>query len=103
MQVRGCPVAVGETVLTSLAGANRDPREHPEPERFDVSRDDPHHLSFGAGLHFCLDAHLARMEARTGIGTLFQRFPDLPLSEANAPVRAKQAGFRGFTSMHVRT
>ncbi|MDH5673564.1 MAG: cytochrome P450 [Myxococcales bacterium] len=102
VEVGGCPIGRGETVIASLAGANRDPAEHPDADRFDVSRDDPHHLSFGGGLHFCLGAHLARLEGRIAIGSLFGRFPDLRLDPELPPVRALQFGFRGFAAMALR-
>lgn len=73
------------------------------PERFDITREDPHHLSFGGGLHYCLGAHLARMEGRIAIGSLFRRFPDLSPAEGSTPTRGNQPGFRGFTSMTLRT
>lgn len=101
LEVAGCPIPVGETVLASLGGANRDPKEHPNPAVFDITREDPHHVSFGGGIHFCLGAHLARMEARIVVGSLFKRFPTLQLVQEPAPVRSTQFGFRGFSSLTV--
>jgi len=73
-------------VVAMLAAANRDPEVFDDPERFDVSRyaegsNTPDHLSFGGGAHFCLGAHLARLESQIAIGTLVQRFRDLALLE----------------------
>jgi len=73
-----------DEVLAVLAAANRDPEVFEDPERFDVSRyalgkDVPDHLSFGGGAHFCLGAHLARLESQVAIGTFVQRFDELEL------------------------
>jgi cytochrome P450 len=71
-------------VVAILAAANRDPDVFDDPERFDVSRyaegrETPPHLSFGGGVHFCLGAHLARLETEIAIGSLVQRFDRLEL------------------------
>jgi cytochrome P450 len=62
-----------------LAAADRDPDAFPEPDRFDVGRQPNEHLAFGGGAHYCLGAHLARIEGQIAIGTLVQRFRDLAL------------------------
>jgi cytochrome P450 len=66
-------------VMALLAGANRDPEVFPEPNRFDVARTPNEHLAFGGGAHFCLGAHLARMEGQVAIGTLVQRTGSIEL------------------------
>jgi cytochrome P450 len=60
-------------VMALLASANRDPEVFPNPGVFDVSREPNEHLAFGGGVHFCLGAHLARMEGQVAIGTLARR------------------------------
>jgi cytochrome P450 len=66
-------------VMCMLFAANRDPARFPDPDRFDIARTDNEHVAFGGGVHFCLGAHLARMEAQLAIGGLVRRFPHLEL------------------------
>jgi hypothetical protein len=61
--------------------ANRDPGVCAEPDRFDVTRRDVHHRSFGGGVHVCVGAPLARLEARLAIGALLELFPHLRLAD----------------------
>ena len=78
--VAGVPVQRGEVVTTLLAGANRDPAVFEDPGTFDVGRANARdHVSFSAGMHYCLGAALARMEGEVGLRTLLDRFPDLQL------------------------
>ncbi|MEV5711619.1 cytochrome P450 [Actinoallomurus sp. NPDC052274] len=81
IQVGDVTIVRGDAILASYAAAGRDPGTHPaDPERFDVTRPDKEHLSFGHGAHYCLGAPLARMEAEIAIPALFDRFPDLALA-----------------------
>jgi len=73
-------LAAGDRVYLSVSGANRDPAVFPEPDRFDVGRDPNPHLAFGHGVHFCLGAALARLEAAAAFRALVQRFPNLHLT-----------------------
>jgi cytochrome P450 len=80
--VAGRPFVRGDGVMVMMAAAGRDPEAFTDPERFDVTRysaDDParRHLGFSLGLHYCLGAPLARMEAETAIRTLLARAPEL--------------------------
>jgi cytochrome P450 len=68
-------------VMALLASANRDPDVFPDADRFDVAREPNEHLAFGGGVHFCLGAHLARMEAQVAIGTLVRRTSVLELEK----------------------
>ncbi|KYG10187.1 hypothetical protein BE21_13580 [Sorangium cellulosum] len=75
----GARVPAGEGVVAGLLAANRDPEHFPEPDRFDIGRSPNRHLAFGSGIHFCLGAMLARIEAAIALSTLFQRLPGLEL------------------------
>ncbi|WP_245694451.1 cytochrome P450 family protein [Streptomyces abyssalis] len=77
----GATIRQGEAILATYAAAGRDPGRHgADAGQFDVQRTDVEHLSFGHGVHFCLGAPLARMEARTALPALFERFPELSLA-----------------------
>ena len=77
VEIDGHRVDTGETVVTFLGAANRDPAEFVDPERFDVTRDPNHPLSFAAGIHYCLGANLARLEGRIVFDRLVRRTADI--------------------------
>ncbi|WP_328906687.1 cytochrome P450 [Streptomyces sp. NBC_00234] len=77
----------GELVLVAMADANRDPARYAEPDRFDITRDARGHVAFGHGIHYCLGAPLARIEARIAIRSLLQRFPELRLDADPAELK----------------
>ena len=89
----------GEQVGLLLGAANRDPEVYPEPDRFDPARDMPAHTSFGAGLHFCVGAPLARLELSIALKVLFYRCPGLAL--AAEPEYATTYHFHGLTRLMV--
>ncbi|WP_341893624.1 cytochrome P450, partial [Variovorax sp. YR752] len=82
------PYAVGDTLIPAgeliffmLAPANRDPAVFADPDRFDIGRDPNPHLAFGAGIHFCLGAPLARLEGEIAFQRLLARYPALDLPD----------------------
>ncbi|MEU7278547.1 cytochrome P450 [Streptomyces sp. NPDC045431] len=87
------PVPVGDTVipagdcvLVGLAAGDRDAARFPDPDRFDIRRDTGGHLAFGHGIHYCLGAPLARLEARVALRALLERFPSLELDPSAGPL-----------------
>ncbi|WP_067534781.1 cytochrome P450 [Nocardia crassostreae] len=91
----------GSTVVVSLAGANRDPNVFEDPNHFDITRANAKdHLSFSSGIHVCLGASLARMEAAYALRALFDRFPDLAL--AGTPRRRPLFTLHGYSHMPAR-
>ena len=99
-EVVGVPMKRGSVMVGLLAGANRDPRVFPQPEKFDVARENARdHVSFSAGRHYCLGAALARMEGEVGLRTLFERYPE-PRLEQGA-VRRNTRILRGYQQLPV--
>ena len=84
--IGGKNIPKGESVLCLLGSANRDPAAYPDrPDRLDITRPKIRPLSFGGGIHLCLGAQLARIEAEVAISTLLRRLPDLRLDNAESP------------------
>ena len=82
----GRRIPKGEAVLCLLGSANRDPAVYPDaPEQLDITRANVKPLSFGGGIHHCLGAQLARIEAEVAIGTLLRRLPELKLDDPDNP------------------
>jgi cytochrome P450 len=100
LEIGRCPIRRGESVMASLAAANRDPGQYPEPDRFDITRQDVTHHSFGGGAHFCLGAPLPRLAAPVAIPAFHQRFPRLRLADEPLEWRALPA-FRGLAKLWV--
>ncbi|WP_069813057.1 cytochrome P450 [Streptomyces sp. TP-A0874] len=100
-EIAGCPVVRGEWIWAALVSANHDPSVHPEPERFDVTRSDIQHLSFGAGSRLCLGAELSRVETQVALATLLDRCPSLALAPGPAPERHTVPAFRGLVELRV--
>ncbi|MGA6160035.1 cytochrome P450 family protein [Stenotrophomonas sp. NPDC087984] len=80
LTLAGQRIAEGEPVLVVLAAADRDPERFAEPDVLDLTRRDNQHLGYGHGIHYCLGAPLARLEAQTAIATLLRRLPGLRLA-----------------------
>ena len=97
-EVAGVVLEPGTTVAALLGAANRDPAVFADPDRFDPARDPNPHLAFGAGIHFCIGAPLARLELEISVRTLLSRFPRLEVVEA---VRRPTFVLRGFERLVV--
>ena len=95
----GLKLKKGEVVGLMLAAANRDPARFVEPDRFDPTRDPNPHVSFGAGIHFCVGAPLARLEMQIALDVLFQRMPRLRI--ASAPQYRDAYHFHGLEKLDV--
>ncbi|MEV6429489.1 cytochrome P450 [Nocardia sp. NPDC051463] len=101
VELDGVAIRKGSTIVLSLAGANRDPAVFTDPASFDVARSNAkEHLTFSSGMHSCLGASLARMEAVYALQSLFDRFPDLTLD--GQPRRRKLFTLHGYEHMPVR-
>lgn len=93
----------GDQLMVVLASANRDERRFPDPDRFDISREPNRHLAFGSGIHSCLGATLARLEAQVAFKALFDCFPDIELDGPRDALVWKDGTFlRGLTRLPVR-
>ena len=102
VEVRGVPIARGETVHCFLGAANRDPAHFPDPDRFDPARPNARdHLAFGAGRHFCIGASLARIEAEQALARVFGGLQGLRLDEER-PSRPHGHEFRTPPTLWVR-
>jgi cytochrome P450 len=86
IHLAGADIRGGDLVRVSIAGANRDPATFPDPDRFDVRRENAQrHLAFAHGPHVCIGMHLARLEAHTAVERLLHRLPDLRFERPAAP------------------
>ena len=100
-EIHGEKLEPGQGVLYLWASANRDDREFPDPDRFDIRRNAPRILTFGAGPHMCLGAHMARMEGEVMLEELLARIPEYEVDLENA-VQLRSEVFRGYVSLPIR-
>jgi cytochrome P450 len=99
IEFHGTTLHEGDTVLLMPGAAHRDERVFDSPDTYRIGRDiGSRLLSFGSGAHFCLGAHLARMEARVALSGLFERIRGYEVDEANA-VRVHSSNVRGFSAL----
>lgn len=101
VELSGKPIPQGTPVLVWLAAANRDPAQFAEPLRFDVARTPNRHLAFGMGIHFCLGAPLARLEARVAVEELLKRVKGFERTTDGLLPRVPTFIMRGVTSLPV--
>jgi cytochrome P450 len=100
--MHGRLIPTDKLVLVALGSANRDPQQFPEANRFDIGRDPNPHLAFGHGIHFCLGAPLARLEARIALADLLERLPEIRLASDSPWQPRKAFHVHGPTSLPVR-
>jgi cytochrome P450 len=100
VEIGGVLVREGEKIASLLGSANRDETVFANPTEMDITRDPNAHIGFGAGIHFCIGAPLARMEMTTSLPALFERYPTLEL--AAEPVRRPGFVLRGYESVRLR-
>lgn len=100
MEVGGETIKKGQQAIILIASANRDPAQFPNAERFEIGRQDNHHLAFGHGVHFCLGAPLARVEGEIALGTLARRLVS-PRLLVEAPEYKENVVLRGLAALPV--
>ncbi|WP_437923950.1 cytochrome P450 [Sorangium sp. So ce291] len=97
----GVTIPKGATVTPLIAAANRDPAQFPDPDRFDITREQRGHVAFGFGIHFCVGAPLSRLEGRIAFEALLRRLP--PFSREPGPLSwSGSFSLRGLRSLHLR-
>jgi cytochrome P450 len=101
IDLSGKELEAGSFITLGIGAANRDPRQFPHAEHFDVARKPNRHVAFGHSDHACAGMNVARMEARIAFSRLLARFPNLEL--AGRPERDRRIRFRGFKKLPVRT
>jgi cytochrome P450 len=98
-EIGGVKIAQGQKIAALLGSAGRDERVFDRADELDLTRDPNPHIGFGAGIHFCIGAPLARMEMTTSLPALIERFPALAL--AGEPARRQAFVLRGYESVSV--
>ena len=98
----GIDIPAGTQIFLSLGAANHEAAEFPEPARFDIARENARkHISFGHGIHFCLGARLARLEAQIALEVLAERVPGLRLVADQTLRFSPNITFRGPAALYV--
>jgi cytochrome P450 len=100
IEIDGRKIPEGTIVLGCVGAANRDPAKFVDPDRFHIEREENKHLSFGIGIHFCLGAALARMEAQIALAAIVKRFPNMRLGKGRI-TWMKGLTFRGVTRLPI--
>jgi cytochrome P450 len=97
----GVPIEEGADIALLIGAANRDERKYPDPDRYDMFREQRQHVGFGFGVHVCLGMHLARMESRIAINTLLDRLGPFWLDPDAEPPHIEGMAFRSPLSLPV--
>ena len=99
VEIAGTPIPPGDKVAVLFGSANRDPRRFEAPDEFRIGRGDPDHVTFGAGVHFCLGAPLARLELEIAVDRLTRAFPEADL--VADPEREDGFVIRGYETVEL--
>jgi len=99
VELGGVTLAQHESIVALLGAANRDPAQYPDPDRLDVGREHIRPMSFGGGIHHCLGAQLARLEAELVFTALIERMPNLTLPEKERPAWRRSFTLRGLSKL----
>lgn len=100
VEISGVTVKTGQKIVSLLGSANRDENVFANADSFDITRQPNPHIGFGAGIHFCIGAPLARMEMSVSLPALIKRFPNLQL--AQEPIRRPTFSLRGYEKVLVK-
>ena len=98
-EIGGISLGKGQSVICLLGSANRDPAVYSDPDRLHITRCDVRPLSFGGGIHYCVGAQLARIEAEIAIATLLRRLPNLQLDDVEHPDWRQTFVLRGLNKL----
>jgi cytochrome P450 len=98
-EIGGISLEKGQSVICLLGSANRDPQIYSDPDRLDITRRDVRPSSFGGGIHYCVGAQLARIEAEIAIATLLRRLPKLQLDDIEHPDWRQTFVLRGLNEL----
>ena len=101
VEIGGVTIKEGQKIAALLGSANRDEATFERPTEMDITRDPNPQIGFGAGIHFCIGAPLARMEMTTSLPKLIEKYPNLKL--ASDPIRRPGFVLRGYESISVTT
>jgi cytochrome P450 family 142 subfamily A polypeptide 1 len=101
-ELGGQQIHAGDELLLLYAAANRDPRAFEDPDILDVAREHGRHVAFGFGTHFCLGAHLARLEIRVMFEELLRRMPDWELADPAEPEIIPATFSRAYDRIRIR-
>jgi cytochrome P450 len=101
VEIGGRTVHAGQRLMLVQSAANRDPEQFPDPDRLDLSREPNEHLGFGVGIHYCLGAPLARLEAEIALAALAERLPSLRVTAEDVRWQPTMLS-RGLESLPVR-
>jgi cytochrome P450 len=99
VEIGGVTLGATENVIALLGAANHDPAQYQDPDRLDVGRANVRPLSFGGGIHYCLGAQLARLEAELVFAALVERLPNIELPEKDAPAWRRSFTLRGLSKL----